>query len=857
MDTTQSDRPVLFVVVNNHFDLTWRRCWQRPFVDQGRTFVSYADLQEDYLLDNLALARQNPGYKFEAESTQVLRSFLQRHPELLTELRQLARAGRFAVTGGGEAIIDANMVQGESLVRNYVDGLLWVEEVLGQHTRLAVRNDAFGNSAQLPQILRGCEIAWATGFSYSPAQGLYWRGLDGSTILHARLPTVAAGGGNTKYAPCPNCAGAGHLVGGMVCPACQGRGIDCCEYAWLPPEVDEQALARFGAGMVWMSPEELLPNPALMDWAKQMRAEYEVRFALEEDVLPYLQPWLEALEKPDQEDLHGSVELNPNNAGVWVTRIQTKQTVRRQEYAIQALEALWAMAALKGARYPQDTLKRIRQDQFFTMFHDAITATHVDAAYAELQDFYRAIDEAVAVSRAGAVAELVQPQEDHISVINPSGYPVTAICTAVLDFSAESVRLSNGDGSPARVLAVRRLAENTLAVDFVAKAVPAWSAHVYQLEERDTPPAEVSPLPQPVLENERFRVTADEHGLRTVFDKRLEREILTAGEYRPAELILEHDEGSPWATLSDDQRRTPLSSFTQRITAEQGPGFQRLLFRVEVPREAGFSGKALRAVLSVILVEGLERLDFHLYANWDGFNHRLRVAMPVSFAGQHVYEIPYGQLTRQPYEPSFRWAGANGDWPAVNWGGVQGEQASVALLNRGTPSYRMEAGQEGGEVILLSLLRSPTLPTYLHEPDFYTMTAYDGMRDMGEHDFDFAVTAYNQPFAESSVVLDADAYHLNPVVTPGRAELPPMPEIQSGNARLAAVKWAEREDALILRLVEYRGQGGAVSIRLPEGLRQVEKVNLLERQPEALAVTDGLVRLDLRPWEIATLKLSR
>jgi alpha-mannosidase len=62
------------------------------------------------------------------------------------------------------------MIHGESLVRNYVDGLLWVEENFGQKTRLAVRNDAFGNSAQLPQILarmRNCK--WATGMSYSPA----------------------------------------------------------------------------------------------------------------------------------------------------------------------------------------------------------------------------------------------------------------------------------------------------------------------------------------------------------------------------------------------------------------------------------------------------------------------------------------------------------------------------------------------------------------------------------------------------------------------------------------------------------------------------------------------------------------
>ena len=177
-------KPLLYIIINNHFDPTWRRCWDRRFTWNGQTFISYADIEEYYMLDNLAIAREHPEYKFEAEFTLVVRKFLERHPEKMEELHQLAQEGRFAVTGGGEVIVDTNMILGESMVRNYLYGLLWVEKTLGQKTRLAVRNDGFGNSAQLPQILRGCEIAWATGFSYTPAQGRYWSGLDGSVILH-------------------------------------------------------------------------------------------------------------------------------------------------------------------------------------------------------------------------------------------------------------------------------------------------------------------------------------------------------------------------------------------------------------------------------------------------------------------------------------------------------------------------------------------------------------------------------------------------------------------------------------------------------------------------------------------------
>jgi hypothetical protein len=356
---TETLKPILYVVVNNHFDLTWRRCWQRPFDHKGQRYVSYLDIETYYMLDNLALAEQHPEYKFEAESTQVVRKFLERCPEKLADLQRLQREGRFAITGGGEAIVDANMIHGENLVRSFVDGLLWVEEVFGQKTRLAVRNDAFGNSAQLPQILRGCEINWATGFSYSPAEGIYWRGLDGSTILHRSLPEAAAGGGIAKYPPCASCGGTG-AKDQFTCPSCGGRGIDPDLRAGLPGEVDQQALAQFGAGLVKVTPEELLPNPALLEWAAQMSDKYEVRFALEEDVLPHLQPWLAAVDQPALDCLHPGVELNPNNSGVLVSRIKTKQVVRRQEHALLAAEALSVMGALKGMPYPKEIFKCIR-----------------------------------------------------------------------------------------------------------------------------------------------------------------------------------------------------------------------------------------------------------------------------------------------------------------------------------------------------------------------------------------------------------------------------------------------------------------------------------------------------------------
>jgi alpha-mannosidase len=86
--------------------------------------------------------------------------------------------------------------------------------------------------------------------------------------------------------------------------------------------------------------------------------------------------------------------------------------------------------------------------------------------------------------------------------------------------------------------------------------------------------------------------------------------------------------------------------------------------------------------------------------------------------------------------------------------------------------------------------------------------------------------------------------------------LPRVPLVISENIRLAALKWAEQGKALIVRLAEYRGRAGHAVVRPPEGVRRVQRTNLLERQGRALRYEHGVIELDVRAWEIATLRLD-
>ena len=65
----------LYILVNHHFDLTWRRRFRKPFISQGEKYASYTDIEGWYILDNLTWAEKYPEYKFNVESVAVLREF--------------------------------------------------------------------------------------------------------------------------------------------------------------------------------------------------------------------------------------------------------------------------------------------------------------------------------------------------------------------------------------------------------------------------------------------------------------------------------------------------------------------------------------------------------------------------------------------------------------------------------------------------------------------------------------------------------------------------------------------------------------------------------------------------------------
>jgi alpha-mannosidase len=75
---------------------------------------------------------------------------------------------------------------------------------------------------------------------------------------------------------------------------------------------------------------------------------------------------------------------------------------------------------------------------------------------------------------------------------------------------------------------------------------------------------------------------------------------------------------------------------------------------------------------------------------------------------------------------------------------------------------------------------------------------------------------------------------------------------------MTALKKSEDDDSISLRFFEAEGRAAVrAHVELFRPIKQAWKTNLIEEEPEAVPVTArGTVELEVKPWEIVTLKLA-
>ncbi|MFW6061743.1 MAG: glycoside hydrolase family 38 C-terminal domain-containing protein, partial [Planctomycetota bacterium] len=309
---------------------------------------------------------------------------------------------------------------------------------------------------------------------------------------------------------------------------------------------------------------------------------------------------------------------------------------------------------------------------------------------------------------------------------------------------------------------------------------------------------------------------------------------------------------SAWRKYPPRRRVSPLEAGEVKWT-QTGPHRATLSVRGELAESSFELLYTLKAGSPAVEVE--IRVDWQQRGGPELGTPSLNLLLPLAIDDARAwYEIPAGSMCRDQHEgeevPALRWADVVGTPARDAEAGDRLPAVGCALLNDSKHGHSLDGGD-----LRVSLLRSS------YEPD--------PLPEMGQHVMRLAICPHGRVLTASEltrmgaelnqplVIVNTDI-HEGPLPANGR----PAVTVHPDNVLLTALKKAEDDDALILRLQEMGGEQTDATVLLDEQIvgkpAEAVEVDLLERpvgEELAASATDG-VTVSLPPKGIASIRVG-
>jgi alpha-mannosidase len=849
---------VVTAVGHAHIDSAWLWPIRETRRKCARTFATAVRLMDD-----------EPDYVFVCSQAQQHAWMEEDYPKLFDAMKEKVASGQFEPVGSMWVEPDTNLPSGESLVRQLVFGKRFFMKHYGIETEDCWLPDAFGYSANLPQILRAAgvrffltqKLSWNETDRF-PHHTFWWEGIDGSRVL-AHCPPTDTYNGEFRVS---------ELARGQRDFAQHG--------------ISGHSLYVYGYGDGGGGPSQ-----AMLDSYKRLR---------DLDPLPKVKlgtaaSFFRAVEAEAVEAETALTEARPGTVAtahapgvgglpVWVgelylerhravqtTQAHIKLGNRRSEDLLREAE-MWSVVGL-ATDYPAAELDDAWRLVLLHQFHDMLPGSSIHWVHQDSQAAYarvKAIAGDIIERACGAIAGRVGGGTPSAGVVvfnagsharadlvelDPSSAGLLAVELSTTGEAGGFVALTAGADDGPRV-PVQTLADGNLG--FIA-SVPGcgWAGyHLAPAAAGDTPTQAAAPAVAGrdgtgfELSNGLLSVRIDDDGtLSSVIDHTTGRQII-AHDMQGNVFQLHHDLPNDTDAWDVDQGTFDRASEIRRAESieivEEGP----VRAAVRVVHSFGSS----HISQDIRLAMGSKRLEFATNVEWAERHRFLKVAFPLAIrAPSASYEVQFGYVER-PTHANTTWDAARFEVPAQRWADLSEPGCGAALLNDCKYGYDIR-----GSVMRLSLLRGPTWP--------------DPEADKGSHRFSYALlphgglaSSLNGP---ASVVDEAEAFnlHLRGVFVTGAsgATVAPLPAHSSvvdvAGAMVSSVKRSDAGEDLIVRIFEPAGSHGHAHLTFGEGgigrLTAAARTDVLERHLDAVELSpDGGLDLTLHPFELITLSLT-
>jgi alpha-mannosidase len=745
----------------------------------------------------LDLIDRYPDYIFGASQAQHYAFVKEHYPELYKRVKVAVKAGRWEIQGGMWVEADCNLTGGESLVRQILHGKNFFRDEFGVDIDNLWLPDVFGYSAALPQILR------RSGIKYFLTQKLSWNQIN--DFPHHTFKWRGIDGSEVlTHFPPENTYNSQLAAESLVTAQDNFKENDY---------IDE-FISLFGVGDGGGGPKEEFIEMGMR--MANLEGAPRVHFGSARDFFHRLDNHCDQVPT-----WVGELYLELHR-GTLTTQAFVKWANRRLEHKLRALEMLCSCLPIE--RYPQARLDAVWKTVLINQFHDIIPGSSIWRVYRVTHEQYRdALNECDAIT-AEVARLLLAPNPDSITVFNSLHYSYEGAVVLPEGWGQCSVKDPDGHPVPA---------QNESGRIVIHVSVPPYSFASFT--KAATTVASPPPPSGLTLENDLVRYEFSPQGtLLKCLDKETSAEIVTPDQ--PGNVLtMYEDRPNDWDAWDVDvfYQQTPLE--TAEVTAIEplpsGGVRQGICFRFRI-------GQSTIEQL-IFLGSSSKRLDFDTTVDWKEKHRMLRVAFPVTVRSDSAsFDIQYGYLGRSTHRNT-SWEQAKFEVVGHRYADLSDHDHGVALLNDCKYGYRVENG-----LLDLNLLRSPNYP----DPD----------ADQGEHHFTYSLLPHAGDLVHSDVMSQAAQLNQGLMIFDGfisKGSSIPATVVGEGIS-LEVLKKAEREDCLVLRLVETHGRQSHGQLVVHTKNAIIEETDLLEWADGRPTAADKPLNLTMSPFEIRTYKLK-
>ncbi len=813
--------------------------------------------------------KEENDFEMDIEQASVIQEYIGRHPEKKPEIAKRLKEGRLLI-GGTYTQPYEEMYFAESLARQFYLGKLWLkQEFDGYNSTLYYNSDVPGRSLQMPQLMAKAGIT--NMFVSRHGRGVFdWCSPDGSKV--------------TTYTP-------GHYI----------------DFYNILAKEDEEAVKSLAKQVLFWTDgyNDVTGEHTVMPAVLNFEFIWDQKPVKNLD--PFKELWnnLEVVENDNGEQLKvklpeikystldkffnqirkSSKEI-PSIMGerpdVWIyihgpSHHWALDHIRKADILLPAAEKFaMADALVSGSysKYPVELFNKAWESKIYPDhgWGGKGGQSTDDIFLLRFADAHEKAKRILDNSLQSLAAKVAAQDQKGIPVIvfNSLSWDRTGLVNSAMNFDpqqARSIRIYSKDGEEIPTQLGKLCTDDngylqSAEINFIASNVPSVGFDTYYIKLSKEEGPSVNKTFHDVIENEFYKAELSDGGISSLIDKELNKELIDSDFFKAGEIFTMKSEGNG-AGEFDAVQQPEMEGFdktgnyqTVWTVEENGPVFTSFRYRQPIRNAVG--------ELLVTFYHHIKKIDFDIaLKNWDGTMYReYRMALPLNISESQVaYEVPYGVVEVGKDEIP----GAAGERYNVN---------CSELHPRGIENWINASGNGFGVTLASSVVGmdyiNPTdkdLKNTLLQPILLASRSschFEGneYHQTGHHNYSFSITSHEAGWKNGIHFGRESNEQLFAIIAPQKNAKANLGESQSflkveqDNIIVTAMKKAENENAMVIRLYNFDDKDTEIDLILWKSFNAAIKTNIIEEEEELLKINENNLQLKVGHHEITTIKFK-